>query len=508
MKLPINKGLLLLPLFFLSLKLQAKNQKPNTVTERQPSSTTRLVEGSANLLNELKNTSVFNSATCSEYINRVTDYMFSLPADFFVPKTKDETELLKTNGLKVIDSIFQMRVLLHEKLQEFDNKNELSQACVLKIREGSQYARFTEEYILDWLYTNKVIDYSKKPVLVNQQPSTWTNSKFSDFQLRTGDVMLVRGKSYVSAMIARIGDEEGNFSHLAIIGEDQSGKQYAVEALIQYGTIVTPLEDWRKEELARVALFRHPDSNLAKEAGKIVFDVANTALKNKKGIRYDFAMNDDEYSEWFCSETVRYAYDKASKGKLIVPKFKSTITKFKNAEYPKTLGINRDALFAPYDIEVDPRFDFIGEYRFFPLLRQVRMQDAVLQSIYSWMVEKKYSFHWSPKHTVKTYLAKLLRQFGVAKDQLPTYMPPDTINTTLQFQSVAEALQNNLYKKEKLFKQQKNYLPSFKDMLNINDEYRIADCKLSKERTAPEKGKDLDLTKFHEFFYAESNLCN
>lgn len=508
MKLSVTKSLLFFALLFLSLSSQAKNKNFNTSINRKPTSTTRLVEGSINLLNELKNPSVFNSASCAEYINRVTDYMYSLPADFFMPKNQEETDLLKTNGLKILDNIFQMRVLLHEKLQEFDSNSDLPQACVLKIREGFQYARFTEEYILDWLYTNKVVTFSKQPVLVNQQPSTWTNPKFSDFQLRTGDVMLVRGKSFVSAMIARIGDEEGNFSHIAIIGEDNNGKQYVVEAIIQYGTIVTPLEEWRNGEIARVALFRHPDAKLAKDAGKIIFAVANTAIEEKKGIHYDFSMNDEEYSKWFCSETVRYAYDKASKGKLIVPKFKSTLGKFKNAQYPKSLGIDRNSLFAPYDIEVDPRFDFIGEYRFFPLLRQVRMQDAVLQSVYSWMIDKKYSFHWSTKLTVKTYLAKLIRQFGMAKDQLPTYMPNNTLKTTLQFQAVAEALQSNLYKKEKLFKEKNNYLPSFKDMLSINEEYRVADCKLSKEHKVPQQGKDLDLTKFHEFFHADPNLCN
>lgn len=478
-------------------------------TYRHPASAQQLVEGSRQVLNDLKNPQIFNSSTCPDFVNKVTDYMYYLPADHFVPKTPQEVEALKIHGSEVMNTIFQVRIVLHEKLQEFDRRNELSNKCVLKIREGFQYARFAEEYLLEWLYSKNVFQYQQTAILENKKPSTWTNSKFENFELKSGDVMLVRGKSYVSAMIARIADEEGNFSHLAIVGEDKEGKKYAVEALLQYGTIITPLEKWLQDKIARVALYRNPDEVLAKAAGKAVYEKAHSAIEKKETIRYDFAMDDDDYSTWFCSETVRYAYDIASQGQVKIPKFRSSLSKFKNTAYPRSMGITKETLFAPYDIEVDPRFDLVAEFRYYPLLRQVRMQDSVLQSIYSWMIEKDYSFHWSPKISIKSYFAKFVRHFGVAADKLPTYMPMDTLKTTIQFQAVATALEQNIYAKEDEFYKKNGYLPSFQDMLKINDDYRKADCLWRRDGKHPENVDDIsDLKKFHSFFYNDDGRCD
>ncbi|MNL54228.1 hypothetical protein D3C87_1775420 [compost metagenome] len=50
------------------------------------------------------------------------------------------------------------------------------------------------------------------------------------------------------------------------------------------------------------------------------------------------------------------------------------------------------------------------------------------------------------------------------------------MQSVLQFQEVAEALQKNLYEKEDKFYKAKGYLPSFSDMMVANDEYRKQDC--------------------------------
>jgi len=493
-----------------------KSHNPNVeeISYRRPASTEELISGSQKVLNDISNPQIFNAQTCAKFVNQVTDYLYYLPADHFIPKTPAEVEALKTHGSEVMDTIFQIRVVLHDKLREFDSRNELNKDCINKIREGFQYARFSEEYLLEWLFRNKVFTYKSSPILSKYKPNTWSNPKYTGFELKSGDVMLVRGKSHVSAMIARIGDEEGNFSHLAIVGEDKAGKKYVVEALIQYGTIVTPLEKWREQEDARVALYRQPDEELAKKAARRIYDKAKAALDQKKGIRYDFAMDDDDYSTLFCSEVIRYAYDLASNGQFKVPKYRSTVTKFKNTEYLQNMGVKKTSLFAPYDIEVDPRFDFIAEYRFYPLLRQVRMQDAVLQSIYSWMIQKGYEFHWAPQHSVKAYFAKFVRQFGIASDILPKYMPMNSIKTNVQFEAVAKTLEKNIYQKEDEFYKKHGYLPSFQDMLAINEEYRVQDCelhmdwKLNRNNGPHDDNRNAaDMSKFHFFFNSKAKSC-
>jgi hypothetical protein len=481
---------------------------------RKPASADQLIEGSHKVLAEIGNPQIFNAGTCSTFVKSTTEYLYNLPADYFVPKTPEEVEKFKTHGVDLVDTIFKIRVALRERFQEFDARNELTTDCTANVRNGIQYARFAEEYVLEWLYQNKVLEFVKKPIMTNERPNTWTNARFEGFELKTGDAMIIRGKSYVSAMIARIGDEEGNFSHLAIVGEDSKGNQYVVESLIQKGVVITPLAKWREQEDARVALYRQPDTALGLAAGRKMYNTAKAALDKGAAIRYDFAMNDDDYSAMFCSEVVEYAYDKASDGKFIVPKFRSRVTKFEGTNYLKSLGVTKKTLFAPYDLEVDPRFDFVAENRHYPYLRQVRMQDAVLQSVYEWMIEKKYVYSKSFGHTSKAYMGKFLRQFGFLKDTLPKYMPMDSIKTNVQFQAVATVLEKNIFAKEEAYYKEKGYLPSFTELMAMNEEFRQADCAKQELWFKAHEGRVFrgpmpkEESQFHWFFSPEKACGN
>lgn len=129
------------------------------------------------------------------------------------------------------------------------------------------------------------------------------------------------------------------------------------------------------------------------------------------------------------------------------------------------------------------------------------------------MIQKDYSFHWAPQHSVKSYFAKFVRQFGVAADVLPTYMPVDSIKTNVQFEAVAKTLEKNIYAKEDEFYKKKGYLPSFQDMMAINEQYRKADCELyldwRNQRSSAYDDRNVpDLSKFHFFFNPKSNSCN
>ncbi|MBO9667495.1 MAG: hypothetical protein J7501_11870 [Bdellovibrio sp.] len=444
-----------------------------------------LVTGLDQVNRELNDPKIFNAQSCPGYINRVTDFLFAQPANHFIPQTEEDINDFKAHGVELVNQVFMIRVKLHDLLQQFAKEDMLGDACVLKMREGMQYARFTEEYLIDWLVQNKVVEYKDSLVLGGETPFLLRNTKFSEVNLQPGDVLLIRGKSYVSAMIARIGDEEGNFSHMAIVAEDDHGALFIVESLIQYGVVVTPLEQWRKTPDARVALFRQPDMALAHKAASISY------AWGQKHAEYDFAMDDNDYDKVFCAEVIRYAYDKASDGKLMVPLYRSHVTKFKGGAYPKSLGVTSDSLFAPYDIEVDPRFDLVAEWKYFPLLRQVRMQDSVFQSIYAWMPGLNYSFYPNWWITTQAYIGKSIRYLGFMSDEFPTYMPIQTMESVLQFETVSKALEANLQKIENDYYTAKGYLPSFQEMMIFNNDYRKADCLLYQE------GKS---SEFHNIF--------
>ena len=114
------------------------------------------------------------------------------------------------------------------------------------------------------------------------------------------------------------------------------------------------------------------------------------------------------------------------------------------------------------------------------------------------MIEKDYTFNWALNNAAKAYLAKIVRYFGIAADSLPSYMPIQTLQTTIQFEAVAKALEKNLFEKEAEFYKTNGYLPAFQDMIKINEDFRLTDCKTAQNGKTP---------VFHFFFHPTKNVC-
>ncbi|MCK9911175.1 hypothetical protein MXD81_18640, partial [Microbacteriaceae bacterium K1510] len=94
-----------------------------------------------------------------------------------------------------------------------------------------------------------------------------------DIDFRSGDLLLMRGMHHNSAAIARIGDVDSQFSHLAIIHTDADGKHWVVEALIEAGAVINPLSDTLQHGLGRCVLFRHRDPQLAARAAAVIHHI-------------------------------------------------------------------------------------------------------------------------------------------------------------------------------------------------------------------------------------------
>ena len=95
----------------------------------------------------------------------------------------------------------------------------------------------------------------------------------SDLDFRSGDLLLMRGMHHNSAAIARIGDVDSQFSHLAIVHTDADGKHWVVEALIEEGSVINPLSYTLTHGLGRCVLFRHKDKQLAARAAALIHDL-------------------------------------------------------------------------------------------------------------------------------------------------------------------------------------------------------------------------------------------
>ena len=212
---------------------------------------------------------------------------------------------------------------------------------------------------------------------------------------RSGDVILTRGRLHNSAAIARIGDIDSQFSHVAMVYIDARGRHWAVESVIERGAIVEPLSEWLDHELGRAILFRHKDTNLAQRAATLIHDRVQQANSPwGKRILYDFTMTLDEKTHnLYCSKLVRRAFREASDGAVLFPSF-ATHLDMKNRDFLNRIGVEGGKeTFAPGDLELEPGFEIIAEWQDYRVTSNLRLKDIVMDKMFEWMEEDGYKFH-------------------------------------------------------------------------------------------------------------------
>lgn len=433
--------------------------------------------------------SLKRSDKCVEFISDILDRIDRLKSESFFPQTELESKELEDKGIETLDRLFQIQLMVRKKQKELSERKQLNYDCLQNIRRSTRYLRFMEDMLIEWLIERKKITRFDNQVLRGEFPQLMVNTELvpdKKIQFQAGDLFLIRGKSYVSGMIARIGDTELQFSHLAIIGLNDNNEKVVVEALIPYGTTITPFDVWMKQRETRAVLFRYRDAEVARKAAKSAFDLANTYIKKfNHTIPYDFKMSSLDTDAIFCAELIENAFLSGSGSAVLLPENKTMTTKFKSTSFLKNMGIEASEIFAPGDIEFDSRFDLIAEYRFLgrfeetdslPILRKVRMQDAIIQSIYNWMIADGYQFVDSGKINMKTILGKLFRYLGFFKDQLPTHIPYSSLKTVIQFQDVGRLLEDYLFPIEESYYRKNKHSLHFQEMLKVLKDFRDSEC--------------------------------
>jgi hypothetical protein len=304
---------------------------------------------------------------CAYTVNREAEQVKELAyGKFLQSSNKEEFSHYIKNGNKYTRRIFLIRQSLRERLQDYyANDQKVDRACVKAIRKATRYFRFAEELLSEvelfhdknetFLSEDEVKksrgiiarDLSIHPsqMIINPKYKDIVIEKYGEkiLDIKSGDMFLVRSPSFVSATIARVGDDMGHFSHLAMAYVDEEGEilsdgysrgekgqVYIIEALIETGVIYWKFEDWvqaktnketgeRYSEHSRMAMFRLKGDNqkYGKEMGKRIIQLAvqhkfihDNKYKKKKKIKkldYDFGMDMDNPNGLFCAELARFA---------------------------------------------------------------------------------------------------------------------------------------------------------------------------------------------------------
>ncbi len=421
---------------------------------------------------------------CVEKMGHVDAVLASL-------KSSDYQAELKGQGPENLSvELWDFKIKVHTLLREFHHKGSLTRDCANAYRGALRAIRYVEDLVQEHQYRLGGVEFPKS-AFVAGNPHVKRAPKFKNFDmvkdLKSGDVILTRGNAYTSAAIASLGEFDTQFSHMSLVYIDPDKKAWTVEAHIEVGSFVRPLEDHIKDNNYRTMLFRFDDEKLAAKAAEMMFVKVRDASKKSGNILYDFGFDMKENQKLFCSEIVSYGFSLASESKLQIPLFTSRLM-LRKPSFVKNLGITTDESFIPADIEVDPRFQIIAEWRDAARVQDNHEKDAILHAMFDWADEFDYRMIQGSSKTSRLYRNVVwpLRRVPVLKryfkDKLPINMSRTLIGYFGVLESTAELLQKELKAaNEKAIAARA--LPLLREESHkILDDFRINDAALKKPK--------------------------
>ena len=301
-----------------------------------------------------------------------------------------------------MDDLFDFALRLRDRVPEWHHQGLLDHDASSAVRNAIRVLRYTCDIVGEVASGYPRLAPGEKTHKGFEGPPSWTmmhpaHAVGTQLEFRSGDVLLVRGQLHNSAAIARVGDIDSQFSHVGLVHVDEDRQPWMVEALIEDGASITPLDRALGHGLGRAVLFRHRDGHVASTASHLIHERVTKANARFGGwIPYDFTMQLDGYDELFCSKLVRQAYDEATGGKLLLPTFATRLA-MQNRDFLERIGATAVETFAPADFEVEPSFDLVAEWRDYRVTSHIRMQDLIMSKLFDWMDEHGYVFEEDAK---------------------------------------------------------------------------------------------------------------
>jgi hypothetical protein len=379
---------------------------------------------------------------------------------FLVDFTKLDVDSLRHAAPTAMQTLFEIRLHLRGQIPNWAKRGFMThdvQAALRDVFRVTRYAtdmlgelRIGYEILTDHDHPRRGFTGGDVNVLVSPQYQTG-----SDLAFQSGDVILVRGRAHNSAAIARIGDVDSQFSHVGVVYVDQQGRNYMVQALIESGAVISPLETALEHGLGRAIAFRHHDPALAHRAATLIYN----HVRRRKGLRhiwYDFSMKLDGYRNLYCSKLVRQAFEMASAGELRLPAY-TTRLDMKNRDFLERVGVSTIETFAPGDLEIDPRFDIVAEWQDYRVTSGLRHQDMIATKLFEFMEMYGYRFKDDWTITLIGLLGRVAARLSeTAKDliadvvpKVPPNMPRKTIAVIAMLHKTAQPLLEDLTRIER-----------------------------------------------------------
>lgn len=398
--------------------------------------------------NDLQNPQIFSRESSVEYIRNLTEAAYNLSTNEIYPDTATEQDRFSQNRKIWMEKLFRIQLLLREKLFEFNAIASLGQAEVAAFRNGNMYLSYAQDFVLmEWSLTQNL--KAHESLFAADFPVTLKNPACESFQLKPGDIILVRGGSFISATIARAGDYLSNFSHVAMVIEDPDGRLSVAEALLEEGLIVYSIEKYLSlEKLSRAAVIRPQDFGLGQSAARAGFKIVDDDFRSPVRKAFDLLMNPKSRDKTYCFKLIIMAYDEGSKSKLQLPAFPMSFKKaLAGNSFYTGLGNVLELGAAPDDAFFQPEFDVIMVHRDISQIKMDWAFDVAMSSLFEF-INEKYSYKRKLKAFLLAKVAVFLKnRVGIQIKQIPGGVSANVIQLILEHKDIATQVQKHLMKR-------------------------------------------------------------
>ncbi len=210
-------------------------------------------------------------------------------------------------------------------------------------------------------------------------PSSTPSAMVAGVRIHSGDIILSRGGVPMSALIARGNTFPGNFSHVALVHVDaETGIPTVIESLIEQGGRLTTVGEFLSEKRLRLLLLRlHPEDRALQDDPLAPHKAASYIRSRVKDhhVPYDFSMDWNDASRFFCSEVVYHAYRAVG---IDLWTYKSQLSTPGLMRWLRDMGVRHFTTLIPSDLEYEPRLVPVAEWRNAAMLTQDRLDNVTL----------------------------------------------------------------------------------------------------------------------------------
>lgn len=402
---------------------------------------------------------------------------------------------LAVDAEDIAKNSWEIRSTLHSRLSEVDKK------CALQIQASFRQFRFIEDYLLE--ISRKVthnipsqIDFQKQPIPIQDNSVSFYQFRSNgDAKFQPGDLLITRGVSFLSGMIARLGQRSTQFSHIVMVSQDPKTKETkTIESYVGVGVAFYDLDFALKNENARILWLRAKDQSLALKASDKMSTLVRERLDAKNPIKYDYELNFNDPKTMSCAEVSQVAFQMADE-KFRIPFYPNEISGAKSII--ERLKLVEGETYEPGDMEIDPRFEIVGEFQDLRLTRDSRQKDAIMTAVFDWMENKNYELKDDMKSKMaggiiysvrRTFLWPLVKKV-LGLDDFSKEIPRNMLRTVTLINELGAELQAELAAKDLEFEKTHGVPMSYMDFYKTLEEMRQEDLKLYETKKTRKKAK-------------------